>query len=149
MLLSGLNLLLLAILAYVIVDDLRSYRIRNVAVLALLAVSLASIVTAGGVDRLLPHAAFGLVGFVVLVVAYMRNLLGGGDAKLLSVAFLWTGPAQALLFALALLFLTLLYWAGARLRVLPHQRVDGRMRVPFGPSIAGAWIVTILASIAG
>jgi prepilin peptidase CpaA len=141
----GLNAALVALLIYVIVDDLRFYRIRNVAVLALLAVSVVSLVM-GGTVALPAHALFALIAFAALAAAYARNLLGGGDAKLLAVAFFWIGPSLAVLFAVALFGLTLLYWAGARLSILPHRLVGGRMKIPFGPSIACAWIVTILAS---
>lgn len=140
--------LLAALLLYVVVDDLRAYRIRNGVVLALLAVSIAAIVAGGGWRALGPHVLFGVAGFLLLLLGYTRNLLGGGDAKLLSVAFFAIGPDDALLFSLALLCLTTLYWLGAKVGALPYRRIDGRMQIPFGPSIAGGWIAVLLASAA-
>lgn len=140
-----LKAVMIALLCWVVVEDLRTYRIRNGAVLALLCVAV-PLIAAKGQAASLAHALFGLLAFGALLLAYSRQLLGGGDAKLMSVALFWTGPSQASLFTVFLLGLTLLYWFGARIGVVPHRLVQDRMAISFGPCIAGAWVVTLLAS---
>ena len=88
-------------------------------------------------------AAFGL-----LMIAFQRGLLGGGDTKLLAVALLGIGPELSLVYAIVLLLLTLAYGGGAKLGLFPSQMIEGRLKVPFGPEIAGAWIAILVMSTA-
>jgi prepilin peptidase CpaA len=78
--------------------------------------------------------------FLVMFVVYSFNMMGGGDVKLLSVAFLWVGIDCALAFALLLLLFSSIHaiasklgWANAQL-----GESDDRKRIPFAPSIAAA-----------
>src|SRR5258708_37040637 len=48
------------------------------------------------------HAGFALAIFLFLLLFYARGWLGGGDVKLLTRAFLWTGVSDALGFSLLL-----------------------------------------------
>jgi len=142
----ALKFALIALLAFIAFDDLRSYRIRNVNVCMALVLTLALLwLTKTSADYLF-HLALACVCAAVLLLAYAGGAMGGGDVKLLAVAFLCVGPAGSLLFALALLGLALLYWLAATLSLAPSRRIGGRLRIPFGPGIAGAWIVVILAS---
>lgn len=72
----------------------------------------------------------------LMLIAYVHGLMGGGDVKLLAVAFLWTGIHCAALFLLALTMLALLHALAARLGWVAVQRDNGRMRIPFAPSVA-------------
>ena len=82
--------------------------------------------------------------FVVLAVTYHFGMMGGGDLKLLTIAFLWLGLEHGLLFCLLLCAASLVYIGIARLNWLPSRKLDDRTRIPFGPSIAVAWITTML-----
>lgn len=135
-------------LIVVAVDDLRNYKIRNAGVVALLCLTSLHLSMIRGFEASLWHVALAALFLPLLIFAHARDLMGGGDAKLIAVAFLWVGPQSSFVFAVALLLCTLVYWAAAKLKLVPHQRVGGRIRVPFGPSIAAAWILTIAASAA-
>lgn len=140
------NALLFALLAFISFDDLRHYRIRNEAILALLLIFGAFCLLGGGLPVLVSHGAFALLMSIVMLGAYARGIIGGGDAKLLMAAFLWIGPEPSVLFALALLGFAVLYAVGTKLGLLPFRLVEGRTKVPFGPCIAAAWITTVIAS---
>lgn len=136
------------VLLFVIFDDLKNYRIRNCSVLLLLLATTGAITLTGGVGELAWHLIPAAPALILLVCAYSRQLVGGGDAKLIVVAFVYVGPAGSLLFAIALLLFTLAYWLAVRAAVVPFKRIGAQISVPFGPSIAGAWIVTMFATFA-
>jgi prepilin peptidase CpaA len=78
--------------------------------------------------------------FIVMAFFYSYRLMGGGDVKLLSVAFLWVGIGCALPFALLLLLFASIHSIAAKVGWANTQRVenDDRERIPFAPSIAAA-----------
>ena len=78
--------------------------------------------------------------FAVMLFAYARNMMGGGDLKILTVALLWVGPHCALPFAILLLVFGGLHTLAAWLRWVDAQRSDGRTRIAFAPAVAGALI---------
>ena len=141
------TVMMIAALAFVIVDDLQHYRIKNSAVILLGLLSVTRLLAQPNLNALLEHSVFAILGFGLLIIAYLRGLVGGGDTKLLGVAFFWTGPETALMYSIFMLLLTLAYWAGAKFGPLPSQDVRVRLKVPFGPSIAGAWAITAIVSI--
>ncbi len=132
------------ILVAVIVEDLRFFRIRNVFVVALLGCFALDAVIGRRAEPLVPHLLFGGGGFLVLLIMFARGWIGGGDAKLLTSALLWTGPSDAVAFSLLLMITTLGYIAGAHLAWLPAREVRGRRTIPFGPSISAAWILLVV-----
>ncbi len=132
---------LAALLAFVVVDDLRNFRIRNDAVLALALLYLASTFLSGHSREALAHAAFAAVMTAGVLVFYAKGVMGGGDVKLLGVAFLWLGIEKAFVFCLLLLGFSLAYAALAKLGALPRKLVSARARIPFAPCICAAWIV--------
>jgi prepilin peptidase CpaA len=89
--------------------------------------------------------------FLFLLYFYSRHWLGGGDVKILSVSILWAGIECALPFALLLLLFVSLHTAAARLGWVEQRQTDsdGRLRIPFAPSIAAALIATILLGCLG
>ena len=48
------------------------------------------------------NIAFAALMFVVMLAVYSFGWMGGGDVKILAVAFLWTGVSGALPFAVLL-----------------------------------------------
>jgi prepilin signal peptidase PulO-like enzyme (type II secretory pathway) len=64
--------------------------------------------------------------------------------KILTVAFLWVGRDCALPLAILMLIFVLIHSVIAKLGWIEVERVDGRMRVPFAPSVAGALIGTFM-----
>ncbi len=137
---------IVATLIYTMVDDILHYRIKNVTIIVLLVLSLAFLLLNYELIRIIVNVLLAVVCFFLLFLTYQRNLIGGGDAKMLTVALLWVGPSYALLFSVSLFASTVLYWIGAQWDIIPYKIVGGRMVIPFGPSVACAWIATILAT---
>lgn len=137
-------LAIIGILALAIVDDLRNYRIRNSVVVTLFCFCLVDLSLRADLRQIISHAVFAAIALGLLILAFQCNWLGGGDTKLLAIAFLQTGPELVLTYAIILLLLMMIYWGGASLGVFPSQRVGPRLKVPFGPGIAGAWMVILI-----
>lgn len=129
----------------IIVEDLRHFRIRNASVLVLIGLFLLGVLLAERWSEMIWHGLFGGLALGVMFAAFALRVVGAGDAKLLAVACLWVGPDLAPTFALALFVLSTLFAAGAFLRIVPVRRVAGKLKMPFGPSIAGAWLLTIVS----
>src|SRR5271166_3457287 len=72
--------------------------------------------------------------------AYSLQHIGGGDLKLLTVAFLWTGPWLAAPFVILLLIFVLIYYLAARLGFAAARPTSAGLRIPLAPSLAGALI---------
>lgn len=125
-----------------IFDDLRNFRIRNEAVAALVGLFLLRAALRGQYQEAFSHAVFAAVMFAVFLFMYARGLLGGGDVKLLGAAFLWLGIETAFVFSLFLLAFTILYALLAKLGAVPKRRMAARTKIPFGPCIGAAWLVT-------
>ena len=134
-----------AVLFYVAVTDLKQYKIRNELILLLLALFVLHTLLSGR----WVEAAWGLglaaIVFAFLLFFYSRHWMGGGDVKLLSVAFLWTGVDCALPFAILLLLFASLHSVAARFGLMPAQNdPDARRRIAFAPSVAVAMIAVFL-----
>jgi prepilin peptidase CpaA len=130
-----------AILFYAALTDLKRYQIRNelIAVLAGLFFLHASLSSRW--PGMAWNVGFALLMFVAMLYFYAQGLLGGGDAKLLTVAFLWVGVDCALPFAILLsLFATIHVIAGKLGWVDIHVGEDKRSRIAFAPSVAAALI---------
>jgi prepilin peptidase CpaA len=141
---SLILVVLVVVLAYVVLDDFRNLRIRNEVVLGLALLFLLKVALAGDYRLGLSHAAFALVMTALVLAFYAKGAMGGGDVKLLGVAFLWLGAENSFAFSLALLAVTLAYLLLARLGALPKHEVAKRTKIPFGPCIAAAWLLTAL-----
>jgi len=131
-----------AILFYAARTDLKNYKIRNELILVLMGLFFLHSFLSGRWPGIPWNLSLSLLIFVVALYFYSQNLMGGGDVKLLTVAFLWTGIDCALPFAILLLiFLTIhtiaakFGWADAQ-----HTEEDRRARIPFAPSVAAALI---------
>jgi prepilin peptidase CpaA len=134
-------LLLTAIwLIYGAVKDLRDYSVSNVFVLVLAGLFLLHALVSGRWVTLHENIAFALLMFALLLVCYWRGWMGGGDVKLLAVAFLWVGVHCALPFSLFLLVFAILHTAAIKLKWLEGRWVDGRLKIAFAPSVSAALI---------
>ncbi|MCW6511938.1 A24 family peptidase [Lichenifustis flavocetrariae] len=129
------------ILCWIFVEDMLRFRIRNVLIIALISSFALDCILGDRLALMVPHSILAVLGLGVLSGCFALRMMGGGDVKLLSAALLWVGPEGCVVFAIALLFCTLLYLAGAWAGWLPQRSRGGRTLIPFGPSIAAAWII--------
>jgi prepilin peptidase CpaA len=84
--------------------------------------------------------AFALLMLLGGAYAYSLHQIGGGDLKLLAVAFLWTGPWFAAPFVVLLLIFTSAYYVAARFGFAAARRTEAGLRIPLAPSLAAALI---------
>ena len=129
-----------AVLVFVAIEDMRRFRIRNGLVVVLVLAFVLACAWHGRLHLVLPHLLFALAGLALLYAAFTMGAIGGGDAKLLTAALLWIGPEGALVYSIALAACALAYVLAARLGLAPSRRAGRRTEIPFGPSIALAWI---------
>lgn len=146
---SMVPVLVCLILVWVIIEDVRRFIIRNSLVGLLVGCFVLDCVIDHHLSDLLPHLMIGLVGLAPMVGAFTLRAVGGGDAKLIAAALIWVGPEGAVLFALLLSVCTLAYAAGALMGWFPKRRSGSATVIPFGPSIAMAWMayLGVMASL--
>ena len=136
------DLACIPILLWIAVEDGRRYRIRNLAV-GLLALCVLASWLDGRHASLAATVLFAATVFAGLVGAFALRWIGGGDAKLLTLALAYAGPSRAATFALLLIVSVLAYAAVARHGLLPSRGSGRRRQIPYGPSIAAAWILLV------
>jgi prepilin peptidase CpaA len=129
------------VLFYVASADLQNYKIKNELVLLLGTLYFIYVVATGRWSEVPSHIGVASVIFLGMLVCYSHGLLGGGDVKLLTVAFLWVGANFALLFAVVMLAITGVHAGLVYLGVLGAQTINGRKRIAYAPAIAGALVV--------
>ena len=117
-------LLLAGAVIFIIYDDLHHYRIRNSITALLGLLFLAWTIARGDYSNLLWHAVFAFGASTLLLCLYARHLMGGGDVKLLAVAFLWVGWQGSLIFSVVLFMMSFVYAVGAKLDLFPRSRAD-------------------------
>jgi prepilin peptidase CpaA len=129
-------------LLYGAVKDLRDYSISNLFILSLGGLFILHAFLTGRWVTLYENIAFALLMFAVLIVCYARGWMGGGDVKLLVVAFLWVGVRCALPFSLFLLCFAALHTVAIKLKWLEGRRVNDRLKIAFAPSVSAALILS-------
>ena len=129
-----------ATLFYTAQNDLRHYKIRNELIFVLTALFFVHALVSGRWTSAHWNIVFALLMFIVMLFFYSHRLMGGGDVKLLSVAFLWVGIGCALPFALLLLLFVSIHTLAAKVGWADTQSAENdiRKRIPFAPSIAAA-----------
>jgi prepilin peptidase CpaA len=131
-----------AVLVYAAFNDLQHYKIRNELIVVLAMLYGAHALLSGRWMTAHWNLAFAFFMFVVMCVFYSKRLMGGGDLKLLTIAFLWVGIGCALPFAILLLAFSAIHVVAVRLGWLEARQADygGSGKIPFAPSVAAALI---------
>jgi prepilin peptidase CpaA len=131
-----------AVLFYVALNDLRHYKIRNDLILVLAVLYFLHALISGRWMNAHWNLGFSLLMSGIMCFFYSCRLMGGGDVKLLGVAFLWVGIDCALPFALLLLAFSSIHILVVKLGWVDAQKTDDgeRTRIAFAPSVAAALI---------
>lgn len=127
-------------LFWVAITDLREFKVRNEFVVILAFLYVVYALSSGAWVSMHWNFAFALLMLAGGTYAYSLQQIGGGDLKLLTVAFLWTGPWLAVPFVLLLLMFTVMYYVAAKLGFAEARRTSDGLRIPLAPSLAGALI---------
>lgn len=138
-----IDVMLVAALIWTAREDLLRYRVSNKAIIGFGVSFVVVCLASGRLSLLISHALLSLMALVGLLGAFAIRVIGGGDAKLLSIALLWLGPEHILAFSLLLFIAVITYAIGARFYDLPSRRIDGSLRIPLAPCISVAWIITL------
>jgi prepilin peptidase CpaA len=129
-----------AALSWVALTDLREFKVRNELVVILACLYVVHALFSGAWVAMQWNFAFALLMLAGGTYAYSLQQIGGGDLKLLTVAFLWTGPWLAGPFVILLLIFTVIYYFAARLGFAAARPTSAGLRIPLAPSLAGALI---------
>ncbi|SRR5712692_9145718 len=132
-------------LFYVALTDLKEFKVGNALVLVLAGLYVLFAILSGHWRYLYWNVALAGLMFAFMLYFYSQNLMGGGDVKILTVAFLWVGLDCALIFAILLLIFVAIHTGVAKLGWVKVQEVENRKRIPFAPSIAAALIGTFMS----
>jgi prepilin peptidase CpaA len=143
---TGVLVLMVAVLLYAAFTDLKQYKIGNELIVLLVGLFFLHSLFANRWTNVAWSIGLAAGVFLFLLYFYSRHWIGGGDVKILSASILWAGIECALPFVLLLLLFVSLHTAAARLGWVEQRQndSDGRLRIPFAPSIAAALIATIL-----
>jgi prepilin peptidase CpaA len=129
-----------ALLFYLAASDLRHFKIRNEAILVLTGLFFVHVVISGRWIEMHWNISLAALAFVFMLYWYNQGMMGGGDLKLMTVALLWTGVHCVLPFVVILVTVALLHTLMAKLGWVQAERVNGRIKVAFAPSIAAGLI---------
>jgi prepilin peptidase CpaA len=147
--------LAICIFAVVAYGDIRTRRIPNELVVAILALAALRIAVVGDRTAALYTLAAGVALFAATFLLFWRGFLGGGDVKLMSATALLIGYHDLFQF----LFVMSVSGALVALAVLSRHKLgrravteltpedpepSARLSVPYGVAIAAAGIVTLL-----
>ena len=129
-----------ALLFYLAASDLRAFRIRNELILVLAGLFLLHAILSGRWVEMHWNIGLAALAFVFMLYWYGQGFMGGGDLKLMTVALLWSGVHCALPFLVILLLAASLHTVAASFGWVQAQRINGRIKVAFAPSIAAGLI---------
>jgi prepilin peptidase CpaA len=132
------------VLFYVALTDFKYFKIRNELILVLAGLFILHALLSGRWISAHWNLGFAALMFGIMLYFYARNAMGGGDVKILTIAFLWVGVGCAFPFAVLLAVCAALHVAAAKFGWADVQEVAGRKRIPLAPSVAAAMILCFL-----
>jgi prepilin peptidase CpaA len=147
-----LGVALFAIAAY---GDIKTRRIPNLLVASVAILGVLRLIVIGDLNAAIQTVTASVIVFIVVFLLFWRNLVGGGDAKLIAAAALLVGSHSLfnflVLMSLCGLFVTIVVLVTQRSSVVvPSVPSDekplpkSRLAIPYGVAIAGGGIVTLL-----
>ena len=132
------------VLFYVGLTDFKYFKIRNELILVLAGLFVIHALLSGRWVSAHWNVAFAVLMFGIMLYFYSQNAMGGGDVKILTIAFLWVGVGCAFPFAVLLAVCSALHVAAAKFGWADVQQVGDRKRIPLAPSVAAAMILCFL-----
>jgi prepilin peptidase CpaA len=131
-------------LCYVSLLDLKENKIPNWSTLLLIGLFLAHAFISGRWVSIYLNLGLASIVFVFSILFYSRDLMGGGDVKILTVAFLWVGIDCALPLAVLIMIFVTIHTGIAKLGWKVARPFEGRMRIAFAPSVGAALVCTFI-----
>jgi len=131
-------------LFYAAWSDFKEYKIPNWSMLLLVGLFLVHTLVSGRWTSIYFNLGLAAIIFIFCIFFYSQNIMGGGDVKILSVAFLWVGIECALPLAVLIMLFSAIHVGVIRLGWKVARPIEGRMRIPFAPSVAAALVCTFI-----
>ena len=135
-------LLAAATLFWAALTDFRNFKICNEAVMVLAGLYFLFALVSGSWTSVPWNVGFAALMLAAMLYGYSVQKVGGGDLKLLTVAFLWTGPRLLGPFAILLLIFVGVHYLAARFGFAAAEQTPAGLKIPLAPSVAGALIGT-------
>jgi prepilin peptidase CpaA len=147
---ASLLILLLtsATLFWLALSDFRHFKIPNEGVLILAGLYFLHSAVSGEWASVPWHLGFAVLTTAGMIYFYAVNKMGGGDIKLMAVAYLWTGPWSVLPFSILLLVFIGVHYLAARFGWAASLKSAAGLRIPLAPSVGGALIGTLALGVA-
>jgi len=136
-----------AILFYAALTDLKQFKIPNELIVVLVGMFVLYALLSGQGTRILWNLSLAGVIFLTMLFFYSQHWVGGGDVKIITVAFLWVGMRCALMFTILLFVFASVHSLAATFGWAAAQQNEGdrRKRIPFAPSVAAALVGTFMS----
>jgi prepilin peptidase CpaA len=132
------------VLFYMALTDFKYFKIRNDLILVLVGLFFLHAFLSGRWTTAYWNVGLAVLMFGVMLYFYSQNAMGGGDLKILTVAFLWVGVGCAFPFAVLMALCSVLHVAAAKFGWVEVQKVEAGTRIPLAPSVAAAMIICFL-----
>lgn len=133
-----------AVLFYVALTDFKHFKISNELIVVLAGLFVIHALVSGRWVSAHWNLAFAGLMFGVMLYFYAQNWMGGGDVKILTVSFLWTGFRGAFPFAVLLAVFAAIHVVAAKMGWVEVQQLGDLKRIPLGPSVAAALILCFI-----
>jgi prepilin peptidase CpaA len=127
-------------LFYAAQSDFRNYTIPNGSILFLIVLFFVHAFVSGRWPIIHYNLGIASIIFTFCIVFYWQKLMGGGDVKIITVAFLWVGIDCALPLAILILLFSTVHVVAMKLGFNMVRSLGGRMKIPFAPSVAAALV---------
>lgn len=131
-------------LYYAALSDFKEYKIPNGSILLLIGLFLVHAFVSGRWPSIHFNLGLAAIIFIFCIFFYSQDLMGGGDVKILSVAFLWVGIDCALPLAVLIMLFSALHVGVVKLGWKVARPFEGRMRIPLAPSVTAALVCTFI-----
>jgi prepilin peptidase CpaA len=152
----AIRLVVLCALLWLAVNDVRSRRLPTKLVLVVGALFFVDAIARGmPLDDMITHLMVAIGVFLLCALLFAARMLGGGDAKLAAVIFLWAGVSLSLpaLTLISVIGLVVSLVSLATRNMNPDQRsmpmralalFSGARGVPYGVALACGGVVVIV-----
>ena len=127
-------------------SDFKNFKIPNWSIALLTGLFIFYTLVAGRWGTIYSHVAIAVLIFAFGILFYSKNLIGGGDVKLLSVVFLWSGTECSLPLAILIMIFSTVHVCIVKLTWIGERVTVGRTRIPLAPSVAAGLVGIFILS---
>ena len=131
-------------LVYISVMDFTTHKISNESILCLLFLSFLKFGACDNLQDVGTRLFLMLIIYFIIILLWAYGLYGGGDAKLLIVAFFWLYPHEWIKFYIFISVGGLIYIFFYYIYICIIQGSQISKKIAFGPCIALSWALMLI-----